>query len=73
MSDTLLSVGTLFVFAYLVSNYKRQSVEAPEEALPLPELADVRRYHHDGTQPSSERVGNLLPAIQWPEVTSLLS
>jgi hypothetical protein len=73
MSDTLVTVATLLTFAYLMANYKRQSVEAPEIALPLDELVDVRRYRHDGTQPPSQRVGNLHPAVLWPEVETLLS
>ena len=73
MSDTVASVATLLTFAYLVANYKRQSVEAPAEVLPFGDLVDVRRYHHDGTQPTAQRVGNLFPAIPWPEVSSLLS
>ena len=73
MSDTLMSVGVLLAFAYLMSNYKRQSVEAPETSLPLSDLPDVRRYRHDGLQPTSQQVGNLFPAVTWPEVDTLLS
>ena len=71
MSDTVLSLGTLLVFAYLVSQYKKQSREEPATVLPLQEAVDPRRHRHDGTQPTSQRLGNLPEAIPWPEVREL--
>ncbi len=80
MSDTFASVSVLLIFAYLVSNYKRQSVEAPRQsveapngALPLQDMPDVRRYKHDGTQPVEQKSGNDFHAAPFPEVESLLS
>ena len=72
MSEALLSVVSLLTLAYLATHYTRESVEAPDTALPLRDLVDVRRYHHDGTQPTSERVGNRFPAVPWSEVSTLL-
>lgn len=74
MSDTLLTVTTLLLFAYLASQYKRQSLEAPSEALPIQDMPDVKRYKHNGQQNPTERIGgNSFQEAVWPEVSALLS
>ena len=73
MSDTFRSVVILLGFAYMVANYKRHSPEAPETTLPYDDLVDVRRYHHDGSQPIRERLGNMMPpTVPWEGVTEIM-
>lgn len=70
-TDTLFGIGGLLMFGWLMKNYTRESVEAPSTSLPLKDVVDVRRWLHDGSQPTSERKGNRFPAVDWPEVTAL--
>ena len=73
MSSAMRSAAVLLVAVYLLSSYKGASVETPDGVLHPQGETDVKRYRHDGTQPPSERLGNLSPAIEWPEVSTLLS
>ncbi len=71
--DNTVSIGVLLVFAYLASQYKRQVPgAAADDPLPYKDLVDLQRWRHDGSQPTSQRVGNLFPAVKWPEVEPLL-
>lgn len=72
MSDTVFSVGALVAMAYFLSKYHKESVEFPSTSLPLQSTPDVRRWKHDGSQPTADHNrGNLHPSIEWPEVNLL--
>ena len=69
--SALLSVAVLVTMAYLLSNYHKESIEAPWTELPLQTIPDVKRWRHDGSQPKHERLGNRFPAVVWPEIDEL--
>jgi len=72
-----MSAGNIILllgFAYLAHAYfgqKSNSMKTPSAL--ITDQPDVRRWHHDGSQPPTDRVGNLQPAVKWPEVERLLS
>ncbi len=71
--STAISVVSLVGIAWLLTQYKRESVEQPGTSLPLQDLVDVRQYRHDGRQTKVEQNGNSPDTVEWPEVHNLLS
>jgi len=60
-AQTLFAVA---IIVWLFRDYRRNSVEAPSTQLPFQDLVDVRRWHHDGQQPTTDSDGNRKP-IPW--------
>ena len=67
--EAAINLALLFVAVCAIRAKKGPVAYDPYEKLPLQD--DVKRWRHDGTQPTEERIGNLFPPIPWPEVKEL--
>lgn len=67
-----IGVAAMLGMVWLLSGYHRESVESPGVQLPFQSTPDVRRWRHDGEQPTAQRRGNLYPAVPWPEVETAM-
>ena len=72
-TELTMSVGLLLLFGSIVaSDYVQRMQQHIVTPLPIDSTPDLRRWRHDGNQPTID-LSNRTQAVNWPEVSVLLS
>lgn len=71
--ELAVSVGLLLLFSSIVtSDYVQRMQQHIVTPLPIDSTPDLRRWRHDGSQHTID-LSNRAQAVNWPEVSAILS
>ena len=72
-ADVVVAVGMLLLFASVITpNYAQRMQQNVATPLPIDSTPDLRRWRHNGEQPSTDQ-SNRAQTVEWPEVDELLN
>lgn len=67
--DSTFTIVSLIGAVWVLASMRGNAVVESKRNIDQP---DARRWRHDGSQPTAERVGNLPTPVEWPEVKNML-